>query len=274
MGVTGAALGTVIANVLVAATFAAGMLRGSLPFMGEFPVTVTPRAAPLFDPDLFRDLVRIASPLVVSNSARNVARFPLLFLVGQFGETVVAAYVIGRQVRNLLNTPGWGFSLASSSLVGQELGTGDESEAGAYGRDIVRFSVVTYAIGAVIAVIFARPIAMGFVDDAATLPLATTFVRVAAISVIFWGVSSAATGPLRASGDTRWPFYANLLGLYGFAIPFAAVGAWTVLGLWGLYASMLAEAVVPAAVTYHRFASGEWKAISREFRPDPTPGDD
>jgi putative MATE family efflux protein len=274
LGVTGAALGTVLANVLVAVTFAAGMLRGRLPGIGEFPVTVSPIAAPLFDAALLRDLTRIASPLVVSNTAGNVARFPLLFLVGQFGETTVAAYVIGRQVRNLLNTPGWGFSLASSSLVGQELGTGDETEAAGYGRDILYFAVTVYAIGAVAAVIFARPIAMGFVNEASTLPLATTFVRVSAISVVFWGVSGAATGPLRASGDTRWPFYANLLGRYGFAIPLAMLGAWTPLGLWAIYGSILAETAVPAAVNYHRFASGEWMAISREFRPDPVPGDD
>ena len=274
LGVTGAALGTVLANVLVAGTFAAGMLRGSLPVMGEFPVTVSLWSAPVFDREIFRDLVRIASPLVLSNTAGNAARFPLLFLVGQFGETTVAAYVIGRQVRNLLNTPGWGFSLASSSLVGQELGSGDENEAGAYGRDILRFAVTVYAIGAIGAVIFARPIAMGFVNEASTLPLATTFVRVASLSVIFWGVSGAATGPLRASGDTRWPFYANLLGRYGFAIPLAMLGVWTPLGLWAIYASILAETVVPAAVNYHRFASGEWKAISREFRPDAVPADD
>ncbi|GAB3679710.1 MATE family efflux transporter [Salinarchaeum chitinilyticum] len=274
MGVTGAALGTVLANVLVAGTFAAGMLRGSLPGIGEFPVTVALGSAPIFDREILRDLVRIASPLVVSNTAGNVARFPLLFLVGQFGETTVAAYVIGRQVRNLLNTPGWGFSLASSSLVGQELGTGDEREAGLYGRDILRLAVATYAIGAALAVIFARPIAMGFVNEASTLPLATKFVRVAALSVVFWGVSGAATGPLRASGDTRWPFYANLLGRYGFAIPLAALGAWTPLALWGIYASILAETIVPAAVNYHRFATGEWKTISREFRPDTAPGDD
>ncbi|WP_248516567.1 MATE family efflux transporter [Salinarchaeum laminariae] len=274
MGVTGAALGTVLANVLVAGTFAAGMLRGSLPWIGEFPVTVSLRSAPIFDRDILRDLVRIASPLVVSNTAGNVARFPLLFLVGQFGETTVAAYVIGRQVRNLLNTPGWGFSLASSSLVGQELGSGDENEAGLYGRDILRLAVATYVIGAALAVIFARPIAMGFVNEASTLPLATKFVRVAALSVVFWGVSGAATGPLRASGDTRWPFYANLLGRYGFAIPLAALGAWTPLALWGIYASILAETIVPAAVNYHRFATGEWKAISREFRPEAAPSDD
>lgn len=274
MGVTGAALGTVLANVLVAGTFAAGMLRGSLPWIGEFPVTVSLRSASIFDRDILRDLVRIASPLVVSNTAGNVARFPLLFLVGQFGETTVAAYVIGRQVRNLLNTPGWGFSLASSSLVGQELGSGDENEAGLYGRDILRLAVATYVIGAALAVIFARPIAMGFVNEASTLPLATKFVRVAALSVVFWGVSGAATGPLRASGDTRWPFYANLLGRYGFAIPLAALGAWTPLALWGIYASILAETIVPAAVNYHRFATGEWKAISREFRPEAAPSDD
>ncbi|MFP4627812.1 MAG: MATE family efflux transporter [Halobacteriales archaeon] len=273
LGVVGAALGTVLSNVAVLAAFTGGFLGWRLPYVGTFPVTVQP-SRPLVDRDLVRDLVEIATPLVFTNGSRTAAQFPLLAILATFGDPVVAAYEIAKRVRGLLNTPGWGFSLASSSLVGQSLGVGDEDEAGDYGREIIVFAVAVYAIGAVLAFVLAAPITRAFVDDPANLPIAEPFVRVAALSVVFWGVSGAATGPLRASGDTRWPFYANLLGLYAFAIPLTYLGSVTALGLWGVYLALAAETIVPAAVIYHRFATGRWKAISRRYRPEAAIGDD
>ncbi len=273
LGVVGAALGTVLSNVIILGAFILGFLGWRLPAIGTFPVTVSARG-PYLQRDLVIDLVKIATPLVFTNGARTAASFPLLAIVATFGDPVVAAYEIAKRIRGLLNTPGWGFSLASSSLVGQALGTGDEALADKYGHEIIRFAVAVYAIGAVVAFVFADPITRLFVNDPSNLSIAVPFVRVAALSVVFWGVSGAATGPLRASGDTRWPFYANLLGLYVFAIPLAYVGSITAVGVWGIYLSLAAESVVPAGVNYHRFATGQWKVVSRQFRPEAVFGGD
>jgi len=89
------------------------------------------------------------------------------------------------------------------------------------------------------------------------------------VSVVLWGLMNGAMGPLRASGDTRWPFYGQMLGLVVFALPAAYVGAVTSLGLVGLYAALLFETGIPAAVVYARFRSGTWKRISRTYRPEP-----
>jgi putative MATE family efflux protein len=278
MGVTGAALGTVLANLLVTAAFVGGLVAGRLPIAGELPVQVEPFGAYL-DRETVRDLVRIGAPVVGRNGVWTLAKFPMLAIVGLFGPTVVAAYVITRRILGLMNTPGWGFSLASSSLVGQELGEGDEKLAEAYGRDIVRFSVGTYVVAAALVALFARPIVGLFVGDggeansAATVAVAVPLVYAACVAVVPMAVKGAAAGPLTASGDTRWPFYSQAIGMFGFAIPVAYLGATTSLGLVGVYLSLLAESAVPAAINYYRFSTGKWKAISREFRPDATADD-
>lgn len=273
LGVVGAALGTVVSNVLVMAVFTLGFLSGGVRGVGSFPVTVR-AGGPYLERGLVRDLVEISTPLVLGDSARFGAQFPLIFIVATFGDTVLAAYEIAKRVRGLLNTPGWGFSLASSSLVGQQLGVGDEDTAGEYGREIIIFAMTVYAFGAIFAFVFAEQISRMFVDDPATLPIAEPFVQIAALSVVFWGIDGAATGPLRASGDTRWPFYAGLLGLYAFAIPLAYLGSATALGIYGLYLALVAETVVPAGVVYYRFATDKWKEVSRRYRPEVALGDD
>ncbi len=57
LGVVGAALGTVVANVLVTVGFAVGLTRGRLPLVGTLPIQI-PVTRPFFDSGLARDLTR------------------------------------------------------------------------------------------------------------------------------------------------------------------------------------------------------------------------
>jgi len=267
LGVVGAALGTVIANVLVTAGFAVGLARGGLPIIGTFPVRI-PVSRPFLDRKLGRNLAETGAPLVGANLARTGAQFPRLFIVGLFGPGVVSAYVVALRVRALLDTPNWGLSLASSSLVGQALGDNDEAEATVWAQTVLRLSIGVYLVVAATLLPFSRGIARLFVSDPTVLPLVTVFVAVACASVVFRGVDGGSTGPLRASGDTRWPFYSQLAGMYLFALPLAYLGYVTPLGELALYASLVVETAVPAAVTYYRFRSGTWRVVSRSYRPD------
>ncbi|WP_435362117.1 MATE family efflux transporter [Haloarchaeobius sp. DFWS5] len=275
MGVDGAALGTVVSNALVTCTFVVALVAGRLPLVGSLPVQVSPNLADV-DPGDLRQIVDIGLPVVGRNLVWTVAKFPMLFIVGLFGPTVLAAYVISRRIWGLMNTPGWGFALAASSLVGQELGAGDEAAAEAYAKDIILFSVATYAVSAILVAIFAEPIVRSFVDNPSdpAVPIAVALVYAACVAVIAQGVKAAAAGPLDASGDTSWPFYSQVIGMFIFSLPIAYLGATSSLGLWGLYLSFAAETIVPAAINYQRFATGKWKAISREYRPDSPVADD
>lgn len=266
LGVVGAALGTVLANVGVTATFAWGLLRGRLPLLGALPVRVQWRAAPHWHAPTARDLTAISTPLALTNVAQMGAQFPMLAIVSLFGPNVVAAFVIALRLRDLMNTPGWGFGLASSSLVGQALGQGREGLAEAYGRDVLRYAVAVYAGAAALVFAFAGPISQLF-GSVAAHPATVPLIRATCVSVVFWGLMNGALGPLRASGDTRWPFYGQMIGLVFFALPLAYLGATTALGLAGLYLALALETGVPAAITYARWRSDAWKRVSRAYRP-------
>lgn len=265
LGVVGAALGTLVATAAVTVWFAWGFLAGRLPIAGQFPVRVHAQP-PWFDGALAKDLLTIATPLMGRWLAQTLAVFPLLAIVATFGSVVVAAFEVGRRIRMLLITPNWGFSLAASSLVGQYLGEDDESTARAYGWDILWFSLAVHLLAAALTIIFARPIARVFVSDPDAIARTVPFVRVAGISAIGLGLDGVATGVLRGGGDTRWPLYGKLLGLYAVTIPVAYLGIITPLGVLALYVALLAETAIPAVVSLYRFQTDKWLAISRTFR--------
>ena len=268
MGVAGAALGTALATALVTVVFAWGMVgRNYVRGWGASPVPLT-RSGPWLDLPLLRQIASVSAPLVARRAAQGLVVFPLLAIAATFGPVAVAAIGVGRQVRALLGSFSWGFSIAASTLVGQRLGAGAETDAEAYGWGILRLSAVVYIIVATVVVALGDPIAGIFVDDPANRGLSTQFVRVAAVSVVAQGVDGSITGALRGAGDTRVPFLATLAGLYLFAVPLAWLGTVApALGIGGLLLALLAETAVPMVVNLRRFRSNRWKAVSRGYRP-------
>jgi len=150
------------------------------------------------------------------------------------------------------------------------LGAGDEDGATAYGRDIIRLSALVYVLASAAVVAAATPIAQVFVDDPTAIAATAAFVIVAAVSAVPLGVNGSITGSLRGAGDTRWPFFAAMLGLYVFALPAALFGTVTALGVGGLYVAVLVEKFVPMGVNLIRFRSDRWQAVSRQYRPGET----
>jgi len=269
LDVLGAALGTTLATTLVAVVFAWGVT--GRPYAGRGASPIPPDVRRLPDRELFRQLVRVSTPLVARRVAQGAVMFPLLAIAAFFGPVALAAIGVGRQIRDLLNSFSWGFSIAASTLVGQALGAADEVGAEVYGREITKLSLVAYVGTTLVVVVLARPIAAVFVDGP-EVALTAAFVRVAAISVVPLGVDDSITGALRGAGDTRIPFLATLAGLYLAALPLAWLGTVTALGVLALQAALVVETAVPMVVNVARFRTGAWKAISREYRPDAEGG--
>ncbi|QSX00333.1 MATE family efflux transporter [Haloterrigena alkaliphila] len=269
MGVAGAAIGTTLSTGFVTGVLAWGMVGKSYGVLGmePSPVPLT-RSGPWLEPTLLRQVIEISTPEIGRRLAQGLVVFPLLWVAGTFGPVVVTALEVGRRVRSLINSVNWGLSLAASSLVGQQLGAGDEAEAGAYGAAIIRLSTVLYTGLAVLVIAFAEPIAGLFGGGPAAVAQAATFVAVGAVSSIGYGIDGTAAGALLGAGDTRLPFVASLVGRYGFALPAAALGLFTPLGIGGLYLALVLETAVPGGINYWLFHRGRWKVVSRRYRPD------
>jgi len=96
--------------------------------------------------------------------------------------------------------------------------------------------VATYVLFAAVVAVFARDIVVLFVESPndPSVPIAVGMVYAAAVAVIPQGVNAASAGALDATGDTRWPFYGRVLGMFGLAIPLVYLGATTELGMLGV----------------------------------------
>lgn len=269
LGVTGAAVGTAVANVLAATIFLALFVAGRhgirLPLGGR-----------QFDPPLLTELVRVSLPLAGMRLGRTFGRFPFLFVLGTFGPAALAAYAIGRRVVLFAMMPAWGYATAASTLVGQAIGRGDAAEATDYGWQTARIALATQLLVAGALGLLARPIVLAF--GTGSPDLAVAFVRVFAVGVAAFSLSRTMRGALRGAGDTVWPFLGTVTGTYVLRLPVAflalpagyaiTLGPVTVapglgLGLAAVFAAILLDLYLKAAVNTVRFAGGRWRDIGR-----------
>ncbi|WP_435079692.1 MATE family efflux transporter [Halococcus sp. AFM35] len=267
--VAGAAWGTTIANMLAACAFGVILLSGA--YSVRFPL-----GGRQWDGEIAREIVRVGYPLSGMQLIRTFGRFPFLFILANLGTSVVAAYAIARRVMLLAMMPAWGYSTASSTLVGQSIGAGREADATDYGWQTLRIALATQIlIGGVLAVL-ARPIAVVF--GASSPGLTVEFIRVFGIGVVAYSVSRTMRGGLRGAGDTLWPLYGTILGT-ALRIPIAAMGlpaglavisltGWTFapglgFGIGAVYAAILIDMYSRAGVNLFRFATGRWKVVAR-----------
>jgi putative MATE family efflux protein len=278
-GVAGAAAGTAVANGLAAAIFL------WLFVADRRDVRLRP-SGPQWDTALAVELIRVGAPLAGTRLVQSFGRFPFLFVLGTLGTPVLAAYAIGRRVILLAMMPAWGYSTASSTLVGQAIGAGDDDEADDYGWQTLRVALATQLVIAGVVVAAARPIALAFQTE--NVGLTVDFVRVFGFTVAGFSIARTMRGGLRGAGDTRWPLYGTLAGTWLFRLPVAflaipaglavvtvagvAVAPGLGLGLAAVYAAILGDMYVRAGVNTYRFWSGRWKLVARESEAGAGPG--
>ncbi len=272
LGIAGAAWGTAIANTLAAAIFV-GLLVS-----GRYAIQLSVRG-PHFDLALLREIIRVALPLTGMRLLQTFARFPFLFILGVLGTPTLAAYAIGRRVMLLALMPAWGYSTAASTLVGQHLGDGDEESASDYGWQTLRVALAVQLAVAAVLIVFARPIVSLFGTEYPGL--AAQFIRVFGLLVAGFSVSRTMRGSLRGAGDTRWPLYGTILGSYCFRLPVAilalpasfvvtvplvgvAVSPGLGLGLPAIFAALVGDYYLKAAVNTGRFWTGKWRDVARQ----------
>jgi putative MATE family efflux protein len=213
-------------------------------------------------------------PAAIEGSARGLGVTVMMFLITSFGTITTAAYGVGGNMLQFIVIPAMGFSMATSTLVGQNIGAGNIPRAEAVARlaALITFSVLT-GVG-MLAFAFANHIAAFFVpNDKNVIHEAAVFIRTISWSFGFIGVQFALMGVLRASGNMVAAMIISLVSQWMFTFPLAYVlshrAHWGAHGLW--WAFPVAN-VMTAVLSALWFARGDWK--KRRLMGPETPNEE
>jgi putative MATE family efflux protein len=251
LGVAGAAIGN-------GAGWIAGMLvLGTLWLRGRLRLGTGSASAVSWE-RMWR-LVEIGYPAALEQITWQSGFVVFLWIIALHGTAPYAAYGIGTNILSFSFVVGYGFSIAAATLVGQHLGAGDPAGAVCGGWRACGLAVAVMLGFAVLIVSAAEPMARFLIDDPEVIRLTVAFVRLLGVAQPLMAMEFALGGALRGAGDTRFPFYAVLVGLFGVRVTLASFFTWLGLPVEWAFSALIADYMVKATILTLRFRSGRWQ---------------
>lgn len=252
LGVTGAALGTVLAETVTAGAMVWYLCRRSpaLKLAGE-----RGRFRP--EAETLRRAVRIALPMGFEHAAICGAQILTTVIVAPLGVAAIAANSFAIIAESLCYMPGYGISEAATTLVGQSLGAGR--------RELMRrFAYITVGSGMAImggmgvVMYAAAPQIIGVMTPVEEIrALGTAILRIEAFAEPMFAASIVAYGVFVGVGNTLVPSLMNFGSIWGVRLVLAAWLAPT-MGLKGVWTAMCVELCFRGAIFLARLGSGKW----------------
>lgn len=258
MGVAGISLGGSVGATLVTLVFITVWWRGG------FHLKPVKRFA--IDRPTARQLLSIGAPSVVEQGVVQIAFLAFFAIVAQYGTEAYAAYGIGISLVGFSIVIGFGFGIATATLVGQQLGAGEPELAMQAVVRSLRMALAAMIVLSLLLAWFAQELALFMIDDPEVVHLTVAFIYFIALAQPLMACEFAIAGALRGAGDTRFPLIATFCGIIlGRLIP-ALTFFWMGLSVYWIFAVMLFDYGIKATLLIHRYRSRKWLEVKIDLR--------
>jgi putative MATE family efflux protein len=209
---------------------------------------------------LIPEVVRIAAPSVGERLSNNLALLAFFRVLSGYGSIAIAAYTVGIRLLAFTWIPGVGFGTASSTLVGQALGSRDPEAATRAGWRATGLALATSALLGGLCVLMPGSIAGLFTDDADLHQALVPFLVLMALTQPALQSQFALGGAHRGAGDTWTPFVATTFGNWALRVPLAFFLSFSleapVVWIWAL---ILGDHTLRAIWLFLSFRRGRWR---------------
>jgi len=253
-GVAGAAIASVFTQGLSAFIGMAILFKGKMGIKIRFKHMK-------WDFPWVKKLFELGIPSSLDQSSRAAGMTFMIMLVTSFGSEVVAAYGVGARILSLVVVPALGFAIATTSLVGQNIGANKIKRAEKIGdlSNKIGFFGLT-AIGLLL-FIFAEPITAFFIpNDPTVIKNGALFIKIMAPSFGLLGVQQILNGVFNGAGFTQASMLISIFSLWIVRFPTAfMLSDKTSLGFEGIWWAFPISNFLAAILAFTYYKMGYWK---------------
>ncbi len=253
-GVAGAAIASVITQAISA------IIGIIILFRGKRGIKIN-WSDMKFDFPWTKKMFELGIPASLEQSTRAAAMILMIMLVTSFGSEAVAAYGIGARVLSLVIVPALGFSIATTSLVSQNIGARQIKRAEKIGdlSSKIAFGGLT-AIGLLL-FYFAEPITRFFIPgDETVIKDGTLFIKIMAPSFGLLGVQQVLNGVFNGAGFTKAALLISIFSLWMIRFPTAFIlSIKTNLDVEGIWWAFPISNLLAAIIAFVYYKMGYWK---------------
>ncbi|WP_286151445.1 MATE family efflux transporter [Duncaniella freteri] len=252
LGVFGAALGTVSAEIVTA-----GAMMWYLCFRQEGMAIARERGS--FRPvrDVIRKALRVSAPMTLEHAVICGAQIAVTVIVAPLGIMAIAANAFAVTAESICYMPGYGIGDAATTLVGQSYGAGRLDLARRFGYITVALGMVTMTVMGVVLYVCAPWVMELMTPVGDIVSLGVRSLRIEAFAEPMFAASIVAYGVMIGVGDTILPAAMNFCSIWLVRLPLAAILAPS-MGLAGVWLAMCIELSFRGAIFLFRLFSGAW----------------
>ena len=251
-GVTGAALGTALASVTVAA-----MLLHSL--CVKSPELNLVQEKGTFRPtwQCFRNAIGIALPMGCERVIMCGAQIMSTVIIAPLGTIAIAANSFAITVESLCYMPGHGVSNAATTLVGQSIGAGRRDLTWRFAHISVLMGIAVMTVMGVVMYVTASVMMGIMTPDGAVQELGAKILRIEAFAEPMYAASIVVYGVFVGVGDTLVPSIMNIGSIWAVRLTLAALLA-PKFGLQGVWIAMCVELCFRGIIFLIRLYRKKW----------------
>ena len=256
MGVVGAAMGTILAEVVVCLLMMYYLLfRSNELRLTQDSGSYIPQRTCLLK------AVKIGFPIGLQHVVMDAAMVVITAIVAPLGSIAIAANSFAITAESLCYMPGFGMEEAATTLVGQSVG--------ARRRDLMRrFANITVVLAMIIMGVMgvllyiAAPLMLSLMTPIAeVVELGAAVLRIEAFAEPLFAASIVCYGVFVGAGDTLTPCWMNIFSMWAVRLTLAAllVGH---MGLLGVWTAMCVELCFRGTIFLLRLQSERWTNIA------------
>lgn len=255
--ITGAAISTIFAQFFA---FILGLTI--ITFWKKSPIRIKLTGPWIPHIKTIKDITAIGIPAAGEQFVIQTGLLIYTRILSSLDTAAFAAHQIAININTMAFSVSQAFSISNTALVGRACGMNDYNLAENYTVHAMRLARISTAIVTLAFIIFSVQIIGIYTADPMVINFAIPVFYVMAINQYVQSAQMTISGALRGSGDTLYPLYASIVGIWGFriilALFFVFVLNWGVVGGW---LAFVLDQMGRSIVVRRRFKSGKWRQM-------------
>ena len=240
-GITGAALATVLAEVVALLAYFWYFFVGKKSYL-----RINPREL-IYTPQIIKNILQVGFPAAMAQMGLSIAVLGVNFILAGFGDMAISAYGIGFRVDSLAILPILGLGAGIVPMVGFFRGAKDYKGAKKVYRVALRITLIITIAIAVLIFALASVLPGIFTTDQDAIRMTSEYLMIIAFAYPFLGISIALSSAFQGMGRGVPSLVITMARALLVAIPIAYFLAYyTNMGVTGVWIGLLASSVFSA----------------------------
>ena len=233
LGVFGAALATVVGRIAACVFLMIRLGDRRLPIHLDYRQILRDRGRGHADGVLMKNILAVGIPGSLESGTFQLGRVLVLGIISSCGTVQIAANAVANNIDSFGVMPGFAFSLAIVTVVGQCVGAGDLRAVRFYAYKIMKYCYVSL-LAVNIGIFAMLTFILGFYSvSPEAAELARTLIWIHnGFAVLLWTPAFVLPNAMKATGDAKYVMVVSMASMFLFRVLLSSVLGMGAVGVW------------------------------------------